>query len=460
MSWKLVAVALFLAGLCNSAGAQAIALPPGATVLDPDIIWDIANPHSFAISGDGKLLAYISKGSLWSCRVDAGPPSKLADLPNTITAILAEPGNEKQREQSASSSHLPGYLPFSGPVHLDKHYVFSVAWTPSQDGVVYTVRKRVRENSMVAAYHVMHASLTGAVHEIAVIEGDFGVPDEYLTSFHVTPDRRYVVASVYAPLIWDALASRPRVTPYDRLLPSSTSGRFLGVEIDTRQLVIADEDFRIVQRFDVYFDQRRTCELVWSPDERYAACLSHLEHPSDKTEGVRLDLQKGKKTQLRTGVIRDRFYFTGNGGELVWLGITGIPPNAFGDGSFRAYISILADDADREQELIRFGGPPRRPKNFRDGRAYPPILGSANGSRFAIALPRPANQPAGFHYHLVDRDGTASPFVPVSDESYITPYYPIAFADGGRRLIARLGSTLFSLPVSDVIKSDAVRDER
>lgn len=462
MPCKLFAVTLFLAGLWNAAGTRAAALPPGATVLDPDIVWDVANPHSFAISTDGKRIAYISKGSLWSCQVDAGAPSKLADLPNTITAILAEPGNEIQREESAASPHNPGYRAFYGPVHLDKHYVFSLAWTPSpsQDGVVYTVRKRVREHSAVAAYHVMHASLTGVVQEIAVIEGEFGVPQEYQTSFHVTPDRKYVVASAYVPLIWDVVARRPRVTPYDCLIPSSTSGRFLGVEIDTRQLMLVDEDFRIVKRFEVYFDQRRRCELVWSPSERYAVCLSQLDYPSDKTEGFRFDLQTGLKTQLRTGVIRDQFYFTCDGGELVRLGITGIPPNGFGDGSYGAYISILANEGDREREVIRFHGPPRRVQHLRDARSYPPILVTADGSLFAIALPRPDKQAAGFHYHLVDRDDQVTPFVPVSDVSYITPYYPIAFADGGRRLIARSGSTLFSLPVSDIIENDEARDDQ
>jgi hypothetical protein len=460
MSCKLAAVALLLAGMLGATSIQADILPPGATVLDSDIVWDIANPHSLAISPDGKQIAYISKGSLWSCRVEAGPPSKLADLPNTITAVLSEPGNEKQREQAAGAPHTPGYRAFYGPVHLDKDYVISLAWTPNRDGIVYAVRKRVREHSPVAAYHVMHASLTGVVQEMAVIEGEFGIPDEYRTSFHVAPERNYIVASAYVPLIWDVLAGRPRVTPYDCLLPSSTSGRYLAVEIDTRQLVTADKDFRIIRRFDVYLDQRCKCELVWSPDERYALCLSHLEHPSDKTEGFRIDLQTRKKTQLRTGVTRDRFYFTGNGGELVRLGITGIPPNGSGDGSYGAYISILASDSDREQEVIRFTGLPGDPQNWRVARAYPPILGTADGSRFAIALPRPDEHAAGFHYHLVDRDGSAHPFVPVSDVSYITPYYPIAFADDGRRLIARLGSTLFSLPVSKVVEEDEARDDK
>jgi hypothetical protein len=183
-----------------------------------------------------------------------------------------------------------------------------------------------------------------------------------------------------------------------------------------------------------------------------------LEHPSDKTEGFRIDLQTGTKTELRSGVIRDRFYFTGNGGELVRLGITGSPPHGFGDGTYGAYISILANDSDREREVIRFAGLPGDPQNWRVARAYPPILGSADGSRFAIALPRPDKQ-AGFHYHLVDRDGNAKPFDPPGDTNYITPYYPIAFADGGRLLIARLRSTLFSVPVSKVIENDEAHDD-
>ena len=97
--YALIAGVSILAGGLNATAAE---LPAGATVLDPDIVWDVANPHSFTISPDGKLIAYISKGPLWSCPVDAGPPTKLADLPNTITAILAEPENRKQREKAAA----------------------------------------------------------------------------------------------------------------------------------------------------------------------------------------------------------------------------------------------------------------------------------------------------------------------------------------------------------------------
>ena len=459
MSFKLVAVTLFLAGLWNAVGARAAALPPGATVLDPDIVWDIANPHSFAISPDGKQIAYISKGSLWACRVDAGPPSKLADLPNTITAILAEPGNETQRDESVASPQNPGYRAFYGPVHLDKHYVFSLAWTPSQDGVVYTVRKRVREHSMVAAYHVMHVSLTGTVQEIAVIEGEFGVPDEHRTSFYVTPDRKYVVASGYAPLIWDVLAGRPRVTPYDRLLRSAKSGCFIGVEIDTCQLVLVDEDFAIVERYSPTFDNDRRIGLEWSDDERYVVCRTYRPYGSRQWDGFRFDLSTGTLGPQYSGVENDRFVFTGNGGEVVRLGAEPVRQGGRADGSDGSYIAITPNGVGEEKPLLGFSGLSRDPEKGTRRLSYPPFVADHHASMIAMALPRPVQRPAGFDFHLVDRDGHARPFVPASDAGYITPYYPIAFADGGRRLIARMGSTLFSLPVSDVLESDEARDD-
>lgn len=458
MSSALFAAVIVIASASPAMCAERAGLPPGAAVLDRDIVWDVGNPGSFAVSPDGMRIAYISKGAIWSCRVDAGPPSKLAELPNTITAILAQPGNEARLAISARSPQGGGYHFFTGPVHLDKDYVFSLAWTPRQDGVIYTVRKRIREHSAVAAYHVRCASLAGDVEEIAVIEGEFGVPDEYELTFAVTPDRKYVVVSGHAPLIWDIGSDRPRVTPFDRLIPSSSGRHFLGVEIDTRQLVVTDGEFRIVRRVDAFLPARRMCDLIWSPDERYAICLSRFEYPSHKIEGFRIDLQAETKTPLRTGIYRDRFSFTGNGGEVVRLGNTGTEPYGFGDGNYGAYISTLASDSDREDEICRFAGPPRKPREGHGIQSYPPILGNRDGSMFAIALPRSQDEPAGIHYHFVDREGKAVPFLPKTNDNYITPYYPIAFADGDRRLICRWGSTLFSMPAPVVGKDGEVRE--
>jgi|GEM_PF-3476080 len=436
------------------------AIPEAATVLDADVVWDIANPECFSISPDGKFVAYISRGAIWSCALADGPPIKLAELPHSVTAFLAMSGNEQLREQAAQMPPTPGYTPIRRPREHGIKLVFSLAWTPSQDGVVYTTRNSLKENSTLAAFKVMHASLNRVVKEIATIEREYVVYYESGTNFRVSRDRKYVVLTNYgSPLIWDVLADRPRATCFDYLTPAKSSEKWLGIEIDTRQLVLADGDFRILKRFDVRIPQRRQCQLVWSPDERFAVALTHSAHPSDKTTGIRIDLQTGAKTQLATGVIRDRYYFTSDGGELVRLGITGFPPNGFGDGGHGAYITVLADDANndenQEQEIVRFPGPPRKPKIWRNKKPYPPILGSTDGSLFAIALPRPTAQAAGFHYHLVDRSGATWPFLPVSGSNYNSPFYPLAFINQGRSILAREGSHLFTIPIASITESDS-----
>lgn len=442
---------------CFPTAARAV-LPRDATVLDPDIIWDVANPDSFAISPDGQQIAYISKGAVWVSRVDSGPPTRLAELPNTITAILAEPENREQRELANGSPHMPGFLSFSGPIYLDKHYVISLAWTPNQDGVVYAVRKRLRENSPVAAYHVMHASLTGTVTEIATIEGQFGVPNEYTTSFHMTRDRNFVVAAAYVPLIWDAHAARPRVTPYDYLLPSSTSGRFLGIEIDTRQLVLVDENFAIVERFAPTFPIDRRVELTWSDDEQYVVCCVYRPYASREWDGFRLDLTTGAQGPEYSGVANDRFIFTGNDGEVVRLGVEPVRQGGRADGSDGSFIAMTSHGDAGERIIHRFSGFSRDPEKGRKRRGYPPIVASRDASLFAMALPRPNDRRAGFHYHLIDRAGKLTPLYPMGDATYNTPYYPLALV-AGDRIVARWSSTLFSVPIAAIKANDELNDE-
>ncbi|BBO32309.1 hypothetical protein [Lacipirellula parvula] len=452
MFGRLVAISLLGAGLWSAACVQAADLPPDATVLDPDIVWDVANPHSFAISPDGKQIAYISKGAIWVCPVDAGPPSKLAELPNTITAILAEPGNQEQRENAAASPQNLGFRAFYGPVHLDKHYVFSLAWTPDQRGVVYAVRKRVRENSPVAAYHVMHAPLGGAVETVAIIEGEFGVPDEYTTSFHVTPDRKFVIASAYVPLIWDVVRAHPQTTPYDLLVPSSTSGRFLGVEIDTRQLVLVDEQFHVIKRFDVSFLGERRVDLTWSQNERFAICRMRNEYPSYGAVAFRIDLETGQKSPEVKCNVSDRFLFINQEGKLLHLRIANSGVYGYFNGEAGTRVTVVDPDGTARNLFTTKGF--RKPEKGQRGTVFPPMVAAPDGSHIAFAQPRPEGQLPGAQYHLIDLDGRTTPLAPVSDDRYITPYYPIAFADGDGRLIARLGSTLFSLPTDAVAKDE------
>ena len=70
-------------------------LPEGATILDQDIVWDPISVDSATISPDGNFIAYVSKGSIWTCSVTSGPPTKLIDIPDTITAFLAMPQGQR-----------------------------------------------------------------------------------------------------------------------------------------------------------------------------------------------------------------------------------------------------------------------------------------------------------------------------------------------------------------------------
>jgi hypothetical protein len=451
-----VTVVLLLMSFANGVVAQSDELPPGATVLDSDLIWDVVDPYCFAMSRDDKKIAYISRGAIWVCNVDAGPPTKLAELPYTITAILADPANNKERQEAAASPRNSHHNYFLGPPHRDRHYVFGLVWTPDQKGIVYTMRRRLRDDSPVSTYYVMYASLSGEVDQIVAIEGNFGTPSEYTTKIHVTKDRKFVIASSYHPLIWDVEEDKPRATPYDLLVPSSTSGRFLGIEIDTRQLVLVDEQFQIAKRYEVTFPVDKAVDLTWSDNERFAVCRIRDDYGSYKATAFRIDLETGKQVGLSKANMQDDFVFTGKEGELLHLRIAAANVWGFTDGELGTCVTTVDKDGSKKDIFIT-----KQIRKSRTGRSYtfPPLIATDDGSHIAVPIPRPEDQAAGAHYHLVDREGKAKPFVPTGDDNYLTPYYPITFADGGKRLIARLGSSLFSIPVSKVADDCEASDE-
>jgi hypothetical protein len=149
----------------------------------------------------------------------------------------------------------------------------------------------------------------------------------------VTADRKFVVVLAYQPLIWDVLAARPRVTPYDVLAPSAKSNRYLGVEIDTRQLVLIDETFEIVKRFDVTFPAEDAVNLNWSKNERFGICRTMERDWRFELSAFRIDLETGEQTPLREDSIREAL---GLPDELVsGSGASRYFPIAIADGGRR-----------------------------------------------------------------------------------------------------------------------------
>ena len=114
--------------------AAAAELPTSATLIDPDLVWDKSQTLIAHVSPDGKSIAYISKGAIWMSSVAGGPPSKLADLPNTMTEFLARPefgearGDQRKIFLSLGNQTFNSILRTLTPVD-------GFQWTRSQDGV-------------------------------------------------------------------------------------------------------------------------------------------------------------------------------------------------------------------------------------------------------------------------------------------------------------------------------------
>ncbi|WP_428307362.1 hypothetical protein [Lacipirellula sp.] len=447
---------LLLASLALAPALRADDLPHDAAILDADLVWDVANPEAYALSRDGRQMAYTSRGAIWLCDVDAGPPRKLADLPNTTTDILTWPEYGAEREKSARSPQDRRFTPLTGPKHSFRDFAFSLAWTPAQDGLVYVVRKHIGNETRVAKYHVMHASLAGAIDEVVAIEGPFGNRYEDGLSFYVTPDRKFVVISSYRPLIWDVTRNRPQVTPYDLLVPSTASGRYLGVEIDSRELVLVDEQFAISKRYGVFFPVDRPIDLTWSGDERFAICRTHNEYGSQGATAFRISLEALAQSPTVRCNIKDRFLFIGAEGRFLHLRVNNAGVWGYLNGEAGTRVTLVEPDGESRNLFTTSGF--RKPERGQLGSIFPPMIAASDGSRIAYALPRPADQLPGAQYHLIDLAGDSIPLPPVSDDRYITPYLPITFADANRRLIARSGATLFSVPVPTAASSDEANE--
>jgi len=435
------------------------ALPDGATVLDPDVMWDTRNPGSMAISPDRSSVAYVSKGALWKCNITKGPPTKLADLPNTATDLLAMPEYRFARSNIELIREQIGYEEYQRKIATTEVQILGLTWTREQDGVVYGLRQRYQNSRETAVQRVMLASTSGEVTTLATIERQPWSRPQTFSAFHLTPDRKYVIAYTGThPMIWDLATGRPRVTPFDYLLPSASSNRFLAIEIDSRQLVIVDEDFEVAERFEVTAPEGRECRLLWSHDEKFALCRFKHQYAETKWDGVRVDLTTGTKQPLEGNYFADTFWFTGRGGELAQSGIVGIRYEAV-DRMVGGGLAIIPDGESKRRTLVKFSFDPDDPRLPRmpNRPEYPLPVADSRFERFAMALP--VNVRPGFMFHWVDRKGQTEVFPEGKSDAYIAPFHVLGFVDGDRRILGRTESQLFSVPIERLLTTEEAQDE-
>lgn len=450
-----IATAL-LCCLCFASASRAVELPPGATVLDADIIWDLfpkhpsdsPRPQNFAISPDGKQIAYVSRGALWRCPIDAGPPIKLVDLPGTMTAYLAAPKYAAGRNTISNLAQVLPYGDFQ-TLWMNVIDVVSLAWTPDGDALIYALRKPFNSNTHIATHRVMRVSLAGDVEELAVIERGHDDHPSILHSFRLADGDSLLVCRTEsgAPLIWGRKTSRPLVTPFDLLVPSSTSGRYLGIEIDTRQLVLVGEDLQIRKRFDVNFKSERQTDLTWSADERYAICRRKGKY-SDMWIALRVDLETGTQRQFNGSHWTDRFEFTGRGGEFVQYGIIGVRYDHL-DKMAGAYLTLVSEGDEPPRDLVRFDWRPQSSLQAKlaERPYYPAVLHDGQFETFMMPLPRASTDHPGFLYHMIDRQGRRWPLTADDESKYLAPATILAVVNNGQIAIARNETTLFTMPL-------------
>jgi hypothetical protein len=275
-----------------------------------------------------------------------------------------------------------------------------------------------------------------------------------------TRDGKYLVSAdihgnpgIEDPLIWDVAKNKPRATCFDYLTPSSTSDRWIGIEKDSRQLVIADANFTVVKRFnEVRPDRSFGFQLNWSPDERFIIWRNQIgfDHFSN-WEGFRMNLETGAKHPLSGRFMDERFEFTGNKGEFYRCGQTGAKTRGY-DMVVGAHLTIVLNGEEAEFDLWRLKLDPNdpRPGAMTNRPGNPPARMSPDGQLFAIGLPRKAGERSGFHWHLVDRAGKIWRFPTKDNGEYVSPYDVSGFATNGQVIVGYDKKTLFTVPVATI----------
>lgn len=450
----IVASAVLCVGLMASAAERP--LPQGAKVLDSDALL-CGRPYPI-MSPDGKWVAYVSEGYICVCNIENPAPRRIMEVPNSLTwpDFKAPAGrspatgsyptlargleNDQYRELSAQLTNT----------------IEGLSWTRASDGFVFGIMS-FDENTRSTFGSGYFATIDGKVTRISRIEPDS--PTRGLIVGNFAEDRRYLagksMVSVdsrrWGPLIWDIERNRPRATPYLYLVPSSTSGRWIGIEKDTRQLVLLDEQLQVVRRFEERLpDRSYGFELDWSPDERFVIWRNQIGFDYySNWEGFRLDLKTGEKRVLEGRFMREEITFTGSGGEFVRCGRDGERARWSGDRTTGAHFTIVPEGGARPHDVWRFVAGPDQQIGELPG--YPSLRMSPDAKLFAIALPQPAGERMQFVWHLMEPTGKAWRFPGEDNGQFESPYEVAGFANDGSLIVGYDAKRIFTIPVASIV---------
>ena len=225
--------------------------------------------------------------------------------------------------------------------------MFGLQWTWDSNGLVATVASYVAESSS-SIFDVRYAPLSGEVATLAHIEPNFN-DHVFVHDACISHDRKLIVFSGHKKaLIWDIATDRPRAPHFSFSKPSATSDRWLGIEKDAKQLVITNENFEVVKRFNETMPNYSFgLRIDWSPDERFIIWRNQIGFDYfSNWEGFWMDLHSGQKRVLEGTYIDEQFTFTGNGGEFFRSGTTGVKSKLWsGDIAIGTHLTMIPGDA-------------------------------------------------------------------------------------------------------------------
>jgi hypothetical protein len=442
------------------ATAVTAAVPDGATVLDPNL--NTGDAPFPTISPDGKWIAYVRQGFVCVCNVDEPHPRQVTEVPNSYTwpHLKAPAGHSPP---TGSFDELIRGLSHEEYLELHSQITNSISglfWLRDSTGFVFAAQT-YDPTLKTLSYAVSLALTDGTVKTLAQVPADS--PTRPVGAGIFARDRKYLVSADYAiaypnhrPLIWDVQYDKPRATPFCALVPSATSGRWIGIEKDTQQLVMTDENFEVTKRFDIHWsdksDRSFGLKLDLSPDERYVLWRNQIGFDYfSNWEGFRLDLQTGIKRELSGHFMSEQLEFTGRGGEFYRCGNDGVrSKHVTADEITGAHLTIVPDGDAADVDVWRLK---TNQVNTVSGAMaiYEPTT-----DLFAIALPRTADKPPGLTWHLMDRSGKSWRMLG-AESAYMLPFEVIGFVEQGRLIAARDDSTLFTVSVDSIKRQDDAR---
>ncbi|QDT69531.1 hypothetical protein MalM25_24700 [Planctomycetes bacterium MalM25] len=440
-------------------------MPAGAVLIDDNLVGDLEAWGMLALNPARDQIAYQSRGALWASDLSGAPPERVVDLPDTQSAYLlgTDYASSRSRFNKIGVTDLPkDHYPRGEERPTIR--INDLQWSASQGGWCYLEISSTGERSYDAklSHKIRSVANNNTVETLTTACRErFDQPQRFW-SFALPDNHNLIIlyAGSYAhvtsrlPLFWNRVTQRPLVTSYDRIFPSPSCRRFLGVEIDTHQLVLLNADLRIERRYDVFLGkEHHLTSCAWSPNERHLLYKLKPAYPPRTAVPYRIDLETGEGLRLSESHEGDRFVLTGDRDEALRIGKFPIRHGGKSDGGDGSYVSLVEAGGRHETFLANFNRRTVRGRRSGEDKPYPMPVVSASTRQAVIALPRGPGT-VGYRYWLVDAQGERRPLGMDNRDCYYSPWRVLAFVDGGNRLLANDYTRLFTVPIESISKDD------